>query len=564
MSKLKGASIILAGILLAAVSGCGTTTGGQAQPKNVTKGGTLTMAIWQEPSSLLYPFYSNQTVANLTSELAIEGLVHVEPDGSYQPTLITHNPTQQNGEVKISADGTKMDVTYHLLPNVKWADGQPFTSADVAFTWKTFVTDPKIVSRAGYDTISSVDTPDDLTAVVHYKEVFSPYLGRFQQILPKHALSSLSDISKSDFARTPFGTGPFKFTENKSGDHITAVKNTNYRVSGKPNLDQIIFRIVPSREAGIAQLEAHEVDSMWNLLESQQPTIQKHKDLALSRVVGPSVERLEFNLAKPGNPADPSVPHPVLGDPAVREALDLATPKQKIIDKLLNGLATPGNSPLSIGVYAPKDLKQESYDPAKAKQLLDKAGWTPGSDGIRVKNGVRAHLTISTTTGDKVREEIEVVLVDEYKSVGIELEVKNYPSAVLLGSWSGGSPRNRGNFDIAMYASSPDPDPHTTLVARYTTSGIPTTANNGVGFNYHRFSNPQVDKDIADAGHTLDVSKRQKDYGDALKIMNDNYIAVWIYNRSSLDSFSSRVGGWKTNGWDNLTWNAKDWFISKS
>ncbi|HEX6548586.1 MAG TPA: peptide ABC transporter substrate-binding protein [Candidatus Dormibacteraeota bacterium] len=563
MAKLKSAGAFLAGISLLLGGACGNPQGG-GPSQSVTKGGTLTLAIWQEPSSLLYPFYSNQTVANLTSELAIEGLVRIAPDGSYQPVLIKDNPTQQNGDVKISSDGSKMDVTYHLIPNLKWADGAPFTSADVQFTWKVFVTDPKIVSRAGYDSISSVDTPDDLTAVVHYKEIFSPYLGRFLQVLPKHALASISDISKSDFARMPFGTGPFKFTENQSGDHITAVKNPNYRVPGKPNLDRIIFRVVPSREAAIAQLEAHEVDAMWNLLESQQPTIKKHTDLTLSRVAGPSVERLEFNLAKPGNPADPSVPHPVLGDPAVREALLLATPKQRIIDKLLNGLATPGNSPLSIGVFAPKDLKQASYDPARAKQLLDQAGWVPGADGIRSKGGVRAHLSISTTTGDKIREEVEVVLVDEFKGIGIELEVKNYPSSVLLGSWSGGSPRNRGNYDITMYASSPDPDPHTTLVSRYTTSGIPTTANNGVGFNYSRFSSSQVDQDLADAGHTLDVPRRQKDYADALKVLNDSYIAVWIYNRSALDAFSAKVGGWKPNGWDNLTWDTQDWFLSKS
>jgi peptide/nickel transport system substrate-binding protein len=361
----------------------------------------------------------------------------------------------------------------------------------------------------------------------------------------------------------PFGTGPFKFTENKSGDHLTAERNPNYRVAGKPYLDKIIFRSVPSREVAIAQLEAGEVDAMWNLLEAQVGEIAKRTDVKLQSVVGPSVERLEFNLAKPVNPADPKVPHPVLGDIAMRHALTLAVPKQQIIDKLLAGKPTVGNTPVSIGFFAPKDVKQEGYDRAKANQLLDSAGWTKGSDGIRSKGGVRAHLSISTTTGDKIREEVEVILVDEFKQIGVELVLQNYPSATLLGSWSANSPRNRGAYDITMYASSPDADPHGTLSPRYTSSGIPTVQNNGAGFNYHRFSNSDVDRLIDHAGSTLDPDQRKKDYHDALKIMNDNYIGVWIYNRAILDAHRTNLYGWSPNGWDNFTWNSQDWYVKR-
>jgi peptide/nickel transport system substrate-binding protein len=546
-----------------AVAACGNAATKSTTTQQGVKGGQLTIALWQEPATLLYPFYGNQTVANLTSELAIEGLVRPDPDGNYIPVLASEVPSQKNGQVKMSADGKKMDVTYKLKPNVKWADGLAFTSADVQYTWKLFVTDPKINSLQDMDKIEAVDTPDDLTAIVHYKEVYSPYQSRFQQILPKHVLASVADVGKSDFAKLPFGTGPFKFTENKSGDHLTAERNPNYRVPDRPYLDRIIFRSVPSREVGIAQLKAGEVDATWNLLEAQVPDIEKISDIRLLSVQSPYVERLEFNLAKPANPADPKVPHPVLGDLALRHALVLAIPKKKIVDNLLNSKAAPGNSPLSIGAFAPKDLKQESYDPAKAKQLLDLAGWTPGSDGIRSKGGVRAHLDISTTTGDKIRENVEVILVDEFKQIGIELAVKNYPSSVLLGTWQGNSPRNRGNYDITMYASSPDPDPQVTVAQRYTTKGIPTVENNGAGFNYHRFSNPDVDRLLAHAGSSVDLDQRKKDYADALKIMNDNYIGAWIYNRSNLDGTRANTFGWKTNGWDNFTWNSADIYVKR-
>jgi ABC-type oligopeptide transport system substrate-binding subunit len=116
---------------------------------------------------------------------------------------------------------------------------------------------------------------------------------------------------------------------------------------------------VPSREVAIAQLEAGEVDAMWNLLEAQVGEISTRSDVKLDTVVSPYVERLEFNLAKPVNPADPKVQHPILGDIAMRHALTMAVPKQRIIDKLLAGKPTPGNTPLSIGFFAPKDVKQD-------------------------------------------------------------------------------------------------------------------------------------------------------------------------------------------------------------
>ena len=557
--KASRLAISLIAIVLATACGGGTTSAKpNAQP---VSGGTLKMAIWQEPSNLLYPFYSTQTVAWVVSEAAIEGLVRPDPDGNYIPALAKEVPSQKNGLVKVSADGKKMDVTYHLLPGVLWADGQPLTSADVQYTWKLITTDPKINSTEGYSHIASVDTPDDLTAVVHYADLYAAFESRFQFLLPKHVLGSVTDVAASAYARQPFGTGPFKFTENVSGDHLTAVKNTNYRVKGRPYLDRVIFRSVPSREVAVAQLKAGEVDSMWNLLESQVPDLKKQADIKVGSVTAPSVERLEFNLAKPGNPADPAVPHPVLGDVAVRHALLLATPKQKMVDKLLNGLATPGTSPVSIGFFSPKDLKQEAYDPARAKQLLDGSGWKAGPDGIRSKGGVRAHLTIATTSGDKIREEIEQILVDEWKQVGVELEIKNLPSSVLLGSWAGNSPRKKGNFDINMYASSPDADPVETISQRFQSRNIPTNANNGSGFNYNRLVNPAIDSLIDQSATTLDLEKRKGLYGQILKQVNDLYPDIWIYNRAAIDASRVNVGGYRGNPWDNLTWNLQDWYI---
>jgi peptide/nickel transport system substrate-binding protein len=555
-------------LLVAACSQPATGPGVSGTPSassGPNKGGTLVFAMWQEPTTLAVP-YLNQTIASLVAAVAVEGLTRTDTDGKYQPVLAKSVPDINNGGVKLSADGKKMDVTYELLPGVTWSDGHPFTSADVKFTWENRMKDPKVVNRAGYDQIESIDTPNDTTVVMHFKSIYAPYPTLFSQpgLIAKHVAEKEADLSKSDYNQKPLGTGPFKFTEFVAGDHITAERNPNYRDKTKPYLDKIIFKSVPASEVAIAQLKAGEVQGMWNILESQTPDLEKESAIKLAVTPSPSVERMELNLAQNKDMTDPNSVHPVLGDISVRKALLWATPKQQIIDKLLFGKAKPGSSGYSQGWAKYTGPPQDGYDPKKANDELDKAGWAKGPDGIRSKSGVRASLTIVTTTGNKTREQVEQVLVDEYKQIGIELKIQNQPSSVFLsGSWSAGDPRKRGTFDLDMYATSPDIDPHFHIFTRFHSSQIPSTTNGGIGNNYSRLKSPDVDKAIEEGGATLDLEKRKAAYATAIKAINDSYAIIWLYERASIDAFRDNVGGWQGNVWDNITWNTGDWYLKK-
>ncbi len=548
--------------LVIAAAACAPTGEPPPSATGAPRGGTATFAIWQEPETL-NPFYGTQTVSTLVNEITVEGLLQVDVDGNRVPQLAAQVPTLPNGQVKLSSDGKKMDVTYTLKSSVLWSDGKPFTSADVKFTWQAIMRDPKVTSREGYDKIDSIDTPNDTTVVIHYQEIYAPFATRFGAILPKHVLESFEDMSKSDYGRKPVGTGPFVVTEFAAGDHITAERNPNYRVKDKPLLDRIIFKSVPSSEVAIAQLRAGEVDGMWNILEAQLPDLEKDPNLRFSISVAPDIERLVFNLSKRADPGDPKVPHPVLGDIAMRHALLLATPKQQIIDKLLFGKVKAATSPLSQGWAVPKDLTQEGYDPAKAKQLLDQAGWVPGPDGIRAKSGNRAKLEINTTTGNKTREQTEQILVDEWKNIGVELTIKNYPSSVLFGSWKQNGPRKKGNYDVYLYTTSASIDPHNHLNQHFNCANIPQPSNNGAGFNYWRFCSAAVDALLDKAGSTVDEAERAKAYAQVLRILNDNYLSVWLYTRSNIEGFRANVGGYRGNTWDNITSSAEDWFVRR-
>ena len=527
-----------------------------------TRGGTAIVAIWQFPSTLA-AHYANQTVTDIVNNGVIEGLAETNTDGDYIPTLATKVPTVANGGAKMTADGKKLDVTWELKPGIRWSDGDPLTSADIKYTWEIWMKDPKVNNRTGFSEIESIDLPNDLTAVVHYKSIYAPYPLNFFSLMPKHLLEKEADISKTDYVRRPLGTGPFKITEFKTDESITLEKNANYRgAPDKPYLDKIIFKSVPSSQVGLAQLQAGEVHAMWNLTEAQTPDVEKTAGLALQVVPGPTVERIELNTAENKEYTDPNSVHPVLGDIEMRKALLYATPKQSIIDKLLFGKAKPGSSPVSQGWAAYKE-PQEGYDPTKANATLDKAGWVKGSDGIRSKGGVRASLTYATTTGDQLRERVQQVLVDEWKAIGVEVKIQNQPSSVILsGSCTGKDPRKLGTFDLLMYASTPSIDPHSTILPRYHSKQIPTQADCS-GQNYTRFKNPDADKAIEEAGSTLDIEKRKAAYAKVMKALNDAYVIIWMYDRANIDARVDGLQGWQANVWRRFTWDVQDWWLKK-
>ncbi|HET8568446.1 MAG TPA: peptide ABC transporter substrate-binding protein [Candidatus Limnocylindria bacterium] len=543
----------------------GGATGAPTGPAEApVRGGTAIVAIWQEPSTLA-PHYANQTVTDIVNYGVLEGLAETTNEGEYVPTLATRIPTVGNGGAVVK--GTKLDVTWELKPGLKWSDGAPVTSADIKFTWEITMKDPKVNNRTGFSEIESIDTPNELTAVVHYKSIYAPYPlnfgGTSPALMPKHLLEKEADISKTEYVRKPIGTGPFKVADFKAGDSITLEKNPNYRgAPDKPYLDKIVFKSVPSSEVAIAQLKAGEVHAMWNLTESQTPEVEKEPKLALQAVPGPSVERMELNTAKNEEFTDPNSVHPVLGDIEVRKAILYATPKQQLIDKLLFGKGKPGTSPVSQGWAAYRE-PQEAYDQKKANETLDKAGWAKGGDGIRSKGGVRASLTLATTSGNQLRERVQQVLVDEYKAIGIEVKIQNQPSSVILsGSCTGKDPRKLGTFDMLIYASSPGIDPHSTIFPRYHSKNIPTRADCS-GQNYTRFKDPVADKAIEEAGATLDQDKRKQAYATAMKQLNAAYVIVWLYDRQDLDARSVELRGWKANTWQRFTWNTEDWYLKK-
>src|SRR5439155_15502451 len=276
-------------------------------------------------------------------------------------------PTTANGAVNLDPAGG-MSIRWTLRPGVRWSDGVPLVSADVRFTWRAVMTDPRVASREGYDRIADVETPDDLTAIVRYRTIDVAFATRFDALLPRHLLDGADAAALTAYSRAPLGTGPFRITEFVSADHVTAERNPNYRVAGRPYVDRIFFRFVSSVDVAKVQLRAGGVDAALSLSEADAAELEKEPEVRVASATSPAVETLAFNLAQP-----------VTADVAVRRALLLATPKERIVEKLLVGRTRAAATEVPYGWAAPPGLAQESYDPARAREVLDRAGWLAGS-----------------------------------------------------------------------------------------------------------------------------------------------------------------------------------------
>ncbi|MBI4786954.1 MAG: peptide ABC transporter substrate-binding protein [Chloroflexi bacterium] len=553
--------IAILGLVLSALLlvNCAPTA---AQPAR-RQGGTVTLALSQEPDTL-NPYLASQRAAGEVHTFVVQGLLGVNEKGEFYPVLATDVPTQENSGV--SADG--LTITYHLRQGIQWSDGQPFTCDDVRFTWQAVV-HPKsgAVGTSGYREIESVTCPDAHTAVIKFQTFYAGYLVPFWAILPRHATGDPSVMARWDYNRRPVGTGPFQISEWVSGDHITLVPNPNYR--GQPQLDSVVIQFVPSREVALQLLQTAQVTIVGDLVEANLPQLANAPGIAIDKAPSPRSERLLLNLADPNidTPAEPlKQPHPILADPRVREALELAINKQEIVDHLLFGQATVGTNELNSGAFK-CDAPFGEFNPDRARQLLDQAGWRLGADGVRVaegapfaSDGTRLRLKLQGPSGDALREQVEQVLLDRWKEVGVEAYIENAPTAALFGTWESGSVARHGKFDILIYTTGlPIPDPHSQIETYFASWQIPLASNKGAGYNYSRWINPLADAAIKSAGRTPDLATRRAGYCQVMAEVNRDRPQIYLYARNALVAYRDRLQGVKLNVWKNLGWNAAEW-----
>jgi peptide/nickel transport system substrate-binding protein len=537
---LSRREMLLAGLALPAASLIGMDAAQAASA------GQCIVGVTQEAVNFNPLLYVNTGVETSVEFCVFDALWKIDPTGKFTPNLAAEIPTVENGG--ISKDG--LTWTIKLRPDVTWHDGEPFTADDVAFTLDVIM-NPKVVvrSREGHEHVEKYAVKDPHTIEIKLKDSFAPYLVSWQKtsIVPKHILSSVPDINTASFNTNPIGTGPFKFKERVAGSYITFEPNPKYH-GGAPKLTSLTQKFVPDQQTLFAQFQTNEVDVYDN--QGIPPLLyQRAKGLPGSKILlnpNPFVEFIYFNCGKPQ-----------FQDKRVRKALYMAVDRKGWIDAVYYGIPIPTLSYLPPNHWAyNKKLVYPGYDAAKAAALLDEAGWKVASDGVRAKDGVRLAFTMSTTAGNKAREQAQQLVQQNFKKINVEMTINNMPASVVWGDYT-----IKSQFDTLMVAWDallyPDPD----YGDRILSTAIP--AKGGNGSNYVQFENKEIDDLCAKGVAATNLEERKAIYDRIQEILLDELPFAPFFSYQTIIGVKDRLKGYEVNPYlTSNAWNTETWVTS--
>jgi peptide/nickel transport system substrate-binding protein len=358
-------------------------------------------------------------------------------------------------------------------------------------------------------------------------------------------LGAAEDKNTAPFNNAPIGTGPFKWVERMAGDHIELAANTNYFADG-PYLKTLIYKYIPDLTVLYTQFKTGDIDVIglqWITADHYEEA-KALSGTSVAVIPAATVESLSFNMDRPQ-----------FKELAVRQALYYALDKKTIIDALYYGLPAPTETymPQQSFYYNP-DLPKQEYDLDKAKKLLDDAGWVPGGDGIRVKDGVRLSFKNSTTAGNHIREQAQQFIQQSYRDIGVEVVISNLPPAVMWGDyWM------KSEFDSVVvginFLTGSDPDTSDYLSSK----SIP--AKGGAGQNTWQYASPEVDKLLTAGGVEFVPEKRKQAYLKIQETVRNDLPFLPMFQYATVRGHKSGVEGVEPNinvridSWDVATWH---------
>ncbi|GBD20550.1 Oligopeptide-binding protein AppA [bacterium HR28] len=535
------------------------------------EGGLVKLLWWQAPT-ILNPHLAQGTKDFDASRIVMEPLADVNDAGELVPILAEEIPSVENGGVAKDAKS----VTWKLKRNVKWSDGTPFTSKDVKFTYEYVINEATTATTMGnYQVIESIETPDDYTVVIKFKNPnpawMNVFVGPYGMILPEHVLRDYvgEKARNAPFNLNPIGTGPYKVKEFRPGDVVVYEINENYREPDKPYFAQVEMKGGgDATTAARAVLQTGEVDYAWNLQVEATVLDQLEKaGVGVVEVIeGVSVERILINMTDPRKEVDGErsklgVPHPWQSDLRVRQAYALACQR----DVIANTLYGRGGKATSNILVAPERFVSKNtswkFDLNEAAKLLDEAGWTKGPDGVRQKDGVRMEIVYQTTI-NPVRQKTQEIIKNAFEQLGIKVELKSIEASVFFSS-DPGNPDTAAHFyaDIEMFTNGPSSVyPIDYMISWYgKEDNIAQKANNWSGNNYERWQNEEYDKLFEQAQIELDPKKQEELFIKMNDLVVNNVVVIPLVHRNSVSGRKKDLTGLELSRWTDETWNIANW-----
>ncbi len=444
---------------------------------------------------------------------------------------------------QISED--KLTIRFFLRKNVKWQDGTPFTADDVEYTYKVYI-DPKTPTAYATDflKVKEFRILDPYTFEVTYDKPYAPALGSWgTSMLPKHLLEG-KDITQSPLARKPIGTGPYRFVEWSTGEKIIVDAYHDY-FEGRPYIDRIMTRVIPDLATTFLEVKAGRLDYM-GLTPLQyrrqtegkwwQENYSKYKYLTFQYTyLGYNLQDWKFK------------------DKKVRQALTHAINRESIVQGVLLGLGQVTNAPYKPDTFwYNRNVRTFPYDPDKAKQMLEEAGWKLNKDdGLRYKDGKPFAFTIITNHGNDLRKHAATIIQSDLSKVGIKVKIRVIEWAAFLKNFI-----DKRNFEATLLGWSIGIEP----------SQIDIWNSKKIGekqLNFITYQNPEVDTLLEDGASTYDPEERKKYYDKFQEIIADEQPYTFLYVADALPIISSRFKGIKPAP-VGIRYNFIEWYVPKA
>lgn len=511
-----------------------------ASPALAVNRGNMVVVGLQEPGGVFTPYFNSSGYDGNVQSVMFPPLVDINEAGEPIPGLAE--------SWDVSDDG--LTYTFHLRDDLKFDDGTPLTSEDVEFTLTllhdpsygggTDITEAKVVGGLDYkngdaDSISGIEVMDEQTIKITTEEVNARSLRLLGgQILQKEYYGK--DYKKGDLDYLnalhlkPVGAGPFRFVDYLPGQEIRYEAN-EYFYDGKPKVDQFIYKTTEGDSQQFFQ--TGELD--YSALAANQDNFEFLQALGFANInvyTSSAYGYITFNHEKE-----------IFKDPKVRQAFIYGLDRQTIIDTYYQGYAQVANVPVSPTSWAYTDeVGSTNYDPEKAKQLLEEAGWTEGENGIREKDGKKLVVYYFTSAGG-LGDTFIPIAKENYKEIGIDLQVEQMDFNALL------SRVEKGDHDLASFSTTMLTDPY---------NGIDSFHTKTTDSIIKGYGNEKIDSLIDATIATNDQDERAKAFHELYKALDEDPPVILMSYTKVLSGTNARVKGFEPNGYRGIAPSLKN------
>jgi peptide/nickel transport system substrate-binding protein len=494
-------------VITIVLAACFVACGGGGEKKGGGGGGakdTLVIEFKSSPTNL-DSRVGNDNASGRVADLIHSGLVKITPENDYAPDVAESWETSPDAKT----------ITFHLNPNAKFQNGQPVKAADVKWTYDSLM-DPKFTSskKSGYSAVDHIEAPDDHTVIFKLKE---PNGGLFDNL----TLGITPTGADTNVYKTkPIGAGPYKVVEFRPDDRVELEAFDGWH-GGAPKIKRVVIRIIPDATTAVLELRRGSVNFEVNTIPFENvDEFAKNPDFKVEKKPGSVYQYLAFNMKDP-----------ILSKVAVRRAIAHAIDREKIARDVMRGFAEPTDTIFGKGHWArAENLPTYPYDPAKAKQLLDEAGYRD-PDG----NGPQPRFTITFKTSTDPEANLRAQVMQQMlKEVGIDVKILSSELGKFLDDIG------KGNFQLYSLSRNGVADPDFYYVIFHSNSFPPGGQNRGY------YSNPRVDQLILEGRSTFDREKRKQIYGEIQKILQEDLPYLSLYHQQNVTIMRNNIDGYVT------------------